>query len=74
MSDWCGSLNDTQLLVSSFDHELKIQKAQKNARQTEKEKEVERYESLQHDFEVNSTDLTCYRATLFSPPIHRDVL
>ena len=62
-------LNNSQLLLSSFDHELKIQKAQKNARQTEKEKEVERYESLLHDFEVNSSDLTYHRATLLSPPI-----
>jgi hypothetical protein len=39
--------------VYSYDHELKIQKARENARRTEKEKEIERYESLLHDFMVS---------------------
>ena len=40
----------------SYDHELKIQKALENARRTEKEKEIERYESLLHDFMVSSIE------------------
>jgi hypothetical protein len=40
-------------MVFSYDHELKIQKARENARRTEKEKEIERYESLLHDFMVS---------------------
>jgi hypothetical protein len=39
-------------LFCSYDHELKIQKARENARRSEKEKEVERSESLLHDFMV----------------------
>jgi len=38
------------LLLSHYDHELKIQKARENARRTEKEKEAERYDVLMHDF------------------------
>ena len=39
--------------IFSYEHELKIQKARENARRTEKEKEIERYQSLLHDFMVN---------------------
>lgn len=39
-------------ILFSYDHELKIQKARENARRSEKEKEIERYESLLHDFMV----------------------
>ncbi|CAF1244144.1 unnamed protein product [Adineta steineri] len=39
-----------ELLLSHYDHELKIQKARENARRTEKEKEAERYDSLMHEF------------------------
>ncbi|CAF2737116.1 unnamed protein product [Rotaria sp. Silwood2] len=42
--------NQYELLLSHYDHELKIQKARENARRTEKEKEAERFESLMHDF------------------------
>ncbi|CAF3134177.1 unnamed protein product [Rotaria socialis] len=42
--------NQYELLLSHYDHELKIQKARENARRTEKEKEAERYDSLMHDF------------------------
>ncbi|UJR22874.1 hypothetical protein I4U23_025903 [Adineta vaga] len=39
-----------ELLLSHYDHELKIQKARENARRAEKEKEAERFDSLMHDF------------------------
>ncbi|CAF1186519.1 unnamed protein product [Adineta ricciae] len=38
------------LLLSHYDHELKLQKARENARRTEREKEAERCDSLMHDF------------------------
>ncbi|CAF0933250.1 unnamed protein product [Rotaria sordida] len=42
--------NQYELVLSHYDHELKIQKARENARRTEKEKEAERFELLMHDF------------------------
>lgn len=46
-------LNSRQFsLPSSYDHELKIQKARENARRAEKEKEAERHELMMHDFLV----------------------
>ena len=46
---------------ASYDHELKIQKAMENARRTEKQKEVERYELLLHDFMVSCSSLDNHR-------------
>ncbi|CAF5174685.1 unnamed protein product, partial [Rotaria magnacalcarata] len=39
-----------EVLLGHYDHELKIQKARENALRSEKEKELERHETLLHDF------------------------
>lgn len=41
-----------QSFYLSYDHELKIQRAQEKARLYEKRTEIERYESLLHDVQV----------------------
>lgn len=43
-----------EFLQFSYDHELKIQRAQENVRRTEKEKEIERYADLITDLQDQS--------------------
>ncbi|CAF1257709.1 unnamed protein product [Adineta steineri] len=43
-----------EVLLGHYDHELKIQKARENARRADAEKQVERYQSLLHDFSDQS--------------------